>query len=166
MPAPDSIAGDFSDVRLVKAANPQIGATSPQGVPIAQDEFLLYRRDDEFWAKVTAIDEQGGRHYVEDVRIVMTTGSHHYQMYWTSPEPDRTLIIFPFVYLLEDRRWVPRESALITPPNAHQGMVLWNGICIRCHSTHGQPRIDLQGKHRRHTCRRVGHLLRSLPRSR
>jgi predicted CXXCH cytochrome family protein len=45
-------------------------------------------------------------------------------------------------WLIEDRRWIPREAALIMPPHLKQQAVLWNGICIRCHTTHSQPRIE------------------------
>ena len=44
--------------------------------------------------------------------FVMTTGSHHYQVYWTSPGGDRSLVAFPLAYLKEAKRWIPRESEI------------------------------------------------------
>ncbi len=77
------------------------------------------------------------------MQLVMTTGSHHYQVYWTGEGPDRWLEEFPLAWLIADQRWIPREAALIMPPHLKQKTVVWNGVCIRCHSTHSQPRIEL-----------------------
>ena len=140
---PESVIGDFDNVRLSKVLpSPR---PSPAGdSTIIREEFFLQRRGDEFWANVTMFDNRGRSFPIGDHQIVMTTGSHHYQMYWVSPFPDRTCMIFPFVYLIADQRWVTRESALVTPPRAQQKPVIWNGICIRCHSTHAQPRANVQ----------------------
>ena len=141
--SPDAVVGDFNDVRLSKDL--LIPERSPVGdSAIVRHEYFLQHRGDEYWAKLTLFDDRGRSFPNGDHQIVMTTGSHHYQMYWVSPFPDRTCMIFPFVYLIADRRWVTRESALVTPPGAQQKPVVWNGICIRCHSTHAQPRVDIQ----------------------
>ena len=119
--APETVLGDFDDVTLR-----QDGA-----------EYHLHHRDHGLWATVTQDAPGGGS---SEMQIVMTTGSHHYQIYWTSEGPDRMLTAFPFAYLRAERRWIPREAALIMPPHLRQTSVRWNEICIRCHSTHGQPR--------------------------
>ena len=41
-------------------------------------------------------------------RIVMTTGSHWMQTYWYASDDGREVLNFPFVYLFEAERWVPR----------------------------------------------------------
>jgi len=78
--------------------------------------------------------------------LVMTTGSHHYQVYWTAGGPDRWLKEFPLAWMIADRRWIPREAALVMPPNLKQKAVLWNAVCIRCHSTHSQPQINVESE--------------------
>lgn len=76
-------------------------------------------------------------------RVVMTTGSHHMQVYWLEGEgPGREPEIFPFVYLLADRRWIPREASFVAPPDPGHMDSRWNDGCIRCHATGGQPRHD------------------------
>lgn len=75
--------------------------------------------------------------------IVLTTGSHHMQVYWYATERSRELVALPFAYLVADRRWVPRVSIFLAPPEIRWGMELgaWNATCIKCHTTHGRPRI-------------------------
>ena len=48
----------------------------------------------------------------------MLTGSHHMQACWTPGDFGNQQFIFPFIYLFEDQRWVPREElgALEFPP--------------------------------------------------
>ncbi len=110
--------------------------------------FALERRGDDVWAKIWP----GGQTVpakpdVHERRIVMTTGSHNYQVYWldgdylSDKQPgDRKVTIFPFVYLLDEKQWVPRMEAFLTPPyvdlnSLHSGN--WNTSCLDCHSTHG-----------------------------
>ncbi len=80
-------------------------------------------------------------------QVVLTTGSHHYQVYWLAGAAGREsqLNMFPWIYHLEHERWLPRESAFLRPPEArrHFGQ-LWNESCINCHTTaarHGENRI-------------------------
>jgi predicted CXXCH cytochrome family protein len=141
---------DFDNVTLTKRETLVTGQR-PDGTPIRQElelPYRLQRRGDEFWASFRGIDDRLGPMDMER-QIVMTTGSHHYQMYWTAADKqsplaaNRQVKIFPFVYLYEADRWIPREAALITPPHLHQSEDLhWSENCIRCHSTHGQPRLD------------------------
>lgn len=124
---PEAVLGDFDDHR----------------VEYDNVEYLLFRRGEEYWARMTPV--QGGQRGIsQDVQLVMTTGSHHYQVYWTGEGPDRRLTEFPLAWLKERSRWIPREAALIMPPQLKQRAVVWNGVCIRCHSTHSQPRVTPQ----------------------
>ncbi len=140
--SPVSVRGNFDNVRLTQTL-PAPAAPPVGNVPIVRHEYTLEQRGDEYWTILSLIDARGTVHAGGEQQIVMTTGSHHYQIYWTSPQPDRLMMIFPFVYLFDDQRWVSRESALLSPPSSHQTPVVWNGVCIRCHSTHAQPRIDV-----------------------
>ncbi|MCA9689722.1 MAG: hypothetical protein KC636_08930, partial [Myxococcales bacterium] len=77
-------------------------------------------------------------------RVLMTTGSHHMQVYWVAGETPRSLLSFPFAYLAEEGRWVPNESTLLRPPM--EGVVYtWNAVCIKCHAVAGQPRLGEDG---------------------
>lgn len=76
-------------------------------------------------------------------QVVMTTGSHHYQTYWVnSPRHDRLLQTLPLIYLIEDKRWIPREAAFMHPPETTHFITQWNHHCIQCHSTGGNPGLN------------------------
>jgi len=75
-------------------------------------------------------------------RIVMTTGSHHYQAYWVRGGPGNELRQFPFVYHREEQRWIPKHEAFLQPPLAAPVYSIWNEVCIQCHSVAGQPGLD------------------------
>lgn len=84
-------------------------------------------------------------------RVVMSTGSHHYQTYWVeSVRYPGTLVTLPLVYLIGDQRWIPREAAFMYPPGPRRMVTVWNDHCIKCHSTGPVPspfaRVDQQGR--------------------
>lgn len=73
--------------------------------------------------------------------VVMSTGSHHYQTYWVQSEKyPGTLMTLPLVYLIQDKRWIPREAAFMYPPGPRRMVTVWNDHCISCHSTGPVPR--------------------------
>lgn len=117
--------------------------------------YRVSRKGNEFWAEMPDPDVmmyvvQGGRKLaMKDIprvheRVVMTTGSHHYQTYWVaSPRYDRLLQTLPLVYLIDDQRWMPREAAFMRPPGDSGRLITqWNHHCIRCHSTAGNPGLN------------------------
>jgi predicted CXXCH cytochrome family protein len=73
-------------------------------------------------------------------RISMVTGSHHMQAYWVDNEHGNQQFSFPFTYLFEQERRVPRRSDFLTDPKTTAWKQVWNIGCIVCHSTAGQPR--------------------------
>ena len=77
-------------------------------------------------------------------RIVMTTGSHHYQAYWIHGSAGADLHQVPFVYHLEEARWIPKESSFLHDPNSKAEFAVWNHNCIQCHSVAGQPRLNMR----------------------
>lgn len=116
--SPTSVLGDFNEVSLEYFGR----------------KFHLSRQGDEFW-----VSQEGGT----AARVVQTTGSHHYQAYWVHRGQGNFLQNFPFVYLLDDQRWVRRNDVFMMPPeigNRPESVLPWNFVCIRCHATHGQPR--------------------------
>ena len=72
-------------------------------------------------------------------RIAMSTGLHHYQLYWYPSGNGRELHMLPFVFLTEERRWAPRRSVFLDPPGLAEQLLIWNVNCLPCHSTGGQP---------------------------
>ena len=86
-----------------------------------------------------------------DKRVVMTTGSHHYQTYWiegsvfdhdtkrNKKKYGNLLQTLPLVYLPKDDKWIPREDAFMRSPESKRMISQWNHHCIKCHSTHGNP---------------------------
>ena len=76
-------------------------------------------------------------------QVVMTTGSHNQQIYWYATGSSRVLGQLPAIWLTADRQWIPRRAAIMSPPGrAHSETGAWNGICVACHTTNGQPRFD------------------------
>lgn len=81
---------------------------------------------------------------VVEKEIVMTTGSHRMQEYWVGSEEPNLLRQIPWVYLIEDQQWVPREDIFIIPPDSPRHFVTWNNNCIVCHATRGNPNFDAE----------------------
>ncbi len=99
---------------------------------------------------------------MSDQRIVMVTGSHSMQMFWISlnhsnPEIDNptadsldddlqqvennALSLFPWVYMIADKRWIPYEDSFIVDPSLGRPPTNWNSSCIVCHSVAGRPTL-------------------------
>lgn len=78
--------------------------------------------------------------------VVMATGSHHYQTYWVpSPRHPGILQTLPLVFLRETGQWIPREAAFLHGPEDPERFVTqWNHHCIVCHSTGGNPGLDMK----------------------
>ena len=79
-----------------------------------------------------------------ELPVVMSTGSHHYQTYWVASKRYEGLLqTLPLVYLIDDKRWVPREAAFLRGPSDRGRIITqWNHHCIQCHSTAGNPGLD------------------------
>ncbi|HKO94232.1 MAG TPA: multiheme c-type cytochrome, partial [Polyangiaceae bacterium] len=116
--------------------------------------YRLFRRDDEFWVelpdpdRLAQHDREGDSTSLRDAvprverRVLMTTGSHHYQGYWVSGARGNELWQLPFVYHLESQRFLPRRSVFLEPPDDPPYWARWNSNCIQCHSVAGQPQHD------------------------
>lgn len=74
--------------------------------------------------------------------ILLVTGSHNYEAFWTEGKREGELSMFPFVYLFREARWVPRRDVFLQPPDAPSHAVRWNSNCIQCHSVAGRPGHD------------------------
>lgn len=123
--------------------------------------YRVFARDGKFWADMPDPDEMINRQRTYDLKsqrgvsnaaltwdgipqverqVVMSTGSHHYQTYWVESEKyPGTLMTLPLVYLIADKRWIPREAAFMYPPGPRRMVTVWNDHCINCHSTGPAP---------------------------
>lgn len=143
--SPESVRGKFDNVNL----------------ELDGESFRLERRGDEFWVNMVDPDwtirqetspaaNNSGDSVApasgesppprEQFRITMLTGSHHMQAYWVDNQHGNRQYNFPFIYLFEQERWVPRRSVFLRDPKARRWIQVWNVGCIDCHSTGGQPR--------------------------
>ncbi len=128
---PDTVTASFDGVRV----------TDVPGNPIA-----LERRGNEFWAEFGDPDwtGQGAERPRISRQIVMITGSHYQQVYWYRTDRTRVLGQLPATYLIAERRWIPRDAALLHPPvepvPSETGR--WNAVCINCHATAGKRRFE------------------------
>ena len=123
---PDTVIGDFNGDELT----------------FLQRKYRMPREGDQFFLET--VRGVGGR---SDKRpIVMTTGFHHMQAYWTPAAAGqgrgRELSLAPFVYLREDKRWIPEPSSFLrSPHHLTEPQSVWNYSCQACHATGSQPRV-------------------------
>jgi Cytochrome c552/Cytochrome c554 and c-prime len=77
-------------------------------------------------------------------QIVMVTGSHQQQVYWYRTGQNRIVGQLPGMYLVDERRWIPRRAAFLRPPPEHgySETGRWNAVCIDCHATNGDRRLN------------------------
>ncbi|MDB6053911.1 MAG: c-type cytochrome precursor [Verrucomicrobiales bacterium] len=159
VPSPESVKGDFNHVTL-KEGN------KTYHLERREDQFLVEMVDPNWIREQTAKleDYEAGRigkplpPIGEPPRIQLPisllTGSHHMQAYWVPGKDGNAQFDFPFTYLFELQRWVPRATVFIEDPRAERGQQVWNIGCIDCHATAGQPRL----KENRFYDTRVGEL--------
>ena len=105
-------------------------------VDIVDPTYLEQR---ETFDRSLPIDDRAPR---VELPIVMTTGSHHAQLYWYERSDTGELSEFPWTYRIAEKRWVHQFDALLQPEmtdSASLGHQSWNASCIECHSVAGQP---------------------------
>ena len=114
-------------------------------------KYQLSRRNGEYWVNMDAEGTSPGTGRRVDRRIVMTTGSHHLQVYWFETGQGRRVAQLPFSYLIKEQRWIPDHASFIRPPWPEgtpmpvAGPARWEKGCIRCHATRGRPRLSVAG---------------------
>lgn len=110
--------------------------------------YELFRKGSEYWVSLPDPDVAAPTRAAQaatvsvERRVVMTTGSHHYQAYWLRGKRGNELLQFPFVYHFESQRFIPRDDAFLQPPDAAHHTARWNSNCIQCHAVGGEPRHD------------------------
>jgi hypothetical protein len=116
--------------------------------------YRLERRGGEFWVITERPEdphsEDAGPRVVEKP-VVLTTGSHNYQVYWLPDTQKGVLRAFPFVFLIDEQKWIPRKAAFLSPPTGprHEEKARWNNGCAKCHSLDAKwrpvrPKTDTQ----------------------
>jgi hypothetical protein len=124
---PETVVADFDRVRV----------DAVPGRPM-----FLERRGRELWAEFDQPDWDGTGSAPPRIsrRVVMTTGSHHQQIYWYSTGHGRVLGQLPAIRLIADQQWIPRYAATMHPPglSLYSESGSWNGICVACHTTQGR----------------------------
>jgi hypothetical protein len=139
----DSYHRTMTQVATPDTIVPDFAGTQVREVP--GRAMALEQRNGQFWATLDDPDwtHQGVTPPRIERQVVMTTGSHHQQVYWYPTGRGRLLGQLPAEYLIEERRWIPRTSVLLHPPGppfAETGS--WNSTCIACHATKGAPQLD------------------------
>ena len=137
----ESVVGDFNNVTL----------------ELLGKRFQLEKQGDEFWVEMEdpewekAAPKPNGFAFVSPPpaprvrrRIGLLTGSHHMQVYWIPSRAGNIQLIFPFTWLMEDKRWAPFLDTFLRDPSIRAPLQSWNLNCINCHATGGQSRFNQQ----------------------
>jgi hypothetical protein len=134
---------------MTQLATPQSIATSFDNVVVEAPggPMRLEQRGQELWAEFANPDGAGqagvGAAPRISRRVVMTTGSHNQQIFWYATGNSRVLGQLPAIWLTAEQTWIPRRAAIMAPPSAghYSETGAWNGVCVSCHATIGQPRL-------------------------
>jgi len=134
---------------MTQVATPETVVTSFDNLQVNQvpgRPMRLERRGRELWAELDEPDWDGQGSAPPRItrQVVMTTGSHHQQIYWYATGHGRLLGQLPAIRLVSDNRWIPRRSAVMHPPGvplvSESGS--WNAVCVSCHTTQGKPELS------------------------
>ncbi|MDV6034236.1 MAG: hypothetical protein F9B45_29905 [Phycisphaera sp. RhM] len=119
-------------------------AINNQSVVVQGRTYRFHRHNDEFSVELDDPVANGKR---MTRRLVLMTGSHHMHIFWYESGIDKTPAQLPILFLIDQQRWIPRQSAFLRPPNMEKGHELgrWNETCCQCHSTHPRTRPDPDG---------------------
>ncbi len=146
--------------RMTQIVTPETMAAPSDEVilPTGGLPYRFWREGDEFWVEMVdphwefmmqqrgAVYEGERAQHIVRRRIVMSTGSHHYQAYWVNNGRGNELVRFPWIYHIGAERWLTSDAAFVAPPDQPSQLALWNDNCIQCHTVHGQPGPDYDQK--------------------
>jgi predicted CXXCH cytochrome family protein len=128
--AADSVQADFHNVAVTNDGT----------------RFVLNQSSNEFWVRMERVAATpAGEAPPEPLegRLGLVTGSHHMQVFWVPGGEGNMQIGFPFTWLIPEKRWVPRNSTFVRPPDMVHRSEVWNVVCSRCHATGIEPRVDV-----------------------
>ena len=134
---------------MTQVASPKTVISSFDTIAVKIDglNYRLKKHNDKILAEMEfPVRGEGENRRRIDRPIVMTTGSHHMQIFWFPVDRHRRRMLgmFPVVYLKEQDRWIPRRAAFLTSErsiNIEGGR--WNNTCIKCHATFGRARPEI-----------------------
>ncbi len=127
---------------MTQVASPQVVRAPFDGRTLREPgrAVRVWREGDALLAQRVAAPDSDLAPWPAPRRVVMTTGSHHLQAYWTRGE-DGLLEQLPFVYLIREARWLSNEDSFLHPPDgpeehdAPYDRFVWSDNCVSCHST-------------------------------
>ena len=112
------------------------------------ERFHLSQTNNTYWVSIgdtpAPNETNDPSTYPVQLQLAMMTGSHHMQVFWLPGMFGNMQIGFPFTWLIEDERWVPRHDTFIRDPDAEPVVEVWNKVCIRCHTTGGIPKPNAE----------------------
>ena len=137
VPTPETVLAPFNDIHLKSRGR----------------EFHLSREGDQFWVTMPAPDEEhlkqangedplAGDPLMTRRRIVMMTGSHHFQVYWVRIARGNDMSQLPWVWDIKEKEWLPAEDVFVRPPDQGRRLQIWNDNCVACHALNGRDRKE------------------------
>jgi hypothetical protein len=129
---------------MTQLAKPENILPAMQGVELASNDSV-YRIERKGTAYLVQRRPAGSAPDAAEPwgEIVLLTGSHTLQMLWLATGDGRTLVQFPFAYIVAEQRWAPVAQTFLYPPELRTiyGPGEWNGTCMDCHATAGRSRF-------------------------
>ena len=127
---------------MTQVAKPENFVAEMAGLQLAFDgwEYKAERRGDAYFVSKR---REGAGEFGDAQKIVLLTGSHNLQMPWLETGEGRTLVQFPFIYLIKEKMWAPVAETFLMPPSSKEPYAIgsWNGACMDCHVTQGRSRF-------------------------
>ncbi len=123
---------------MTQVAGPQTTAANLDGLELSHAgwDYRVERQGDAYQVRRRASGATAGD-FSAPQQIVLTTGSHHLQIFWLETGAARTLVQFPFAYIVAEKIWAPVIQTFMAPPEFKslydEGE--WNGACMECHTT-------------------------------
>ena len=108
--------------------------------------YALSIEDDALWVWFDDPDVDEGETPERVHRpVVMLTGSHYEQRFWTPNDDGTALDLLPLAYLVREGRWANHRDIFLSTSQGELGVRLdaWSPNCIRCHATGIEPRTQL-----------------------
>ncbi len=134
---------------MTQVGDPQNIGADLEGLELSHDgwDYRVERQGGTYQVRRRAHGETAGN-FSAPQKIVLTTGSHHLQIFWLETGAARTLVQFPFAYIVAEKIWAPVIQTFMAPPEFKnlydEGE--WNGACMECHTT--APRARFVGGNR------------------
>jgi hypothetical protein len=109
-------------------------------VTIGSKHYWFFERDGDIWVQFADPNWVGNPRSAPEVehRIELTTGSHHFQVFWYAAGSfDRSLRMLEAVYIIDTDEWASIGSVFLKAPEMPLVGIngLWNANCIECHTT-------------------------------